>query len=248
MNTKRLTRLLPHAALVSISVLMGAAQPAPTPSGPGTYHATGTVTTVIDGDTFEVTGADGTVETVRVLGIDTPETQDPAEPVQCWGPEATAFAKQKLGGQTVDLFTDPTQDTRDRNDRLLAYVILPDGVNYSVAAAAAGAARAYVYAASSPELLAPEIASAEKEAKQAGRGLWGPPCNGSESPVPTDPASASPPRDVPTPSEPEPDNRPDPRFDTCREAIANGYGPYLRDDPEYGWYDDRDSDGIVCER
>jgi hypothetical protein len=41
----------------------------------------------------------------------------------------------------------------------------------------------------------------------------------------------------------------DPRFGTCREAIAAGYGPYRRGiDPEYAWYRDGDSDGIVCER
>jgi S1-C subfamily serine protease len=41
----------------------------------------------------------------------------------------------------------------------------------------------------------------------------------------------------------------DPRFDTCREAINNGYGPYIAGiDVEYDWYTDRDGDGIVCER
>jgi S1-C subfamily serine protease len=41
----------------------------------------------------------------------------------------------------------------------------------------------------------------------------------------------------------------DPRFGTCKEAIANGYGPYYYEiDEEYNWYFDRDSDGIVCER
>lgn len=40
----------------------------------------------------------------------------------------------------------------------------------------------------------------------------------------------------------------DPRFSTCGEAIAHGYGPYYRNrDTEYGWYTDADSDGVVCE-
>lgn len=40
----------------------------------------------------------------------------------------------------------------------------------------------------------------------------------------------------------------DPRFTTCGEAIAAGYGPYLKGkDPEYSWYIDRDKDGAVCE-
>lgn len=40
----------------------------------------------------------------------------------------------------------------------------------------------------------------------------------------------------------------DPRFDTCTDAIAAGYGPYVRGvDREYVWYEDRDGDGRVCE-
>jgi hypothetical protein len=45
------------------------------------------------------------------------------------------------------------------------------------------------------------------------------------------------------------DSGTDPRFGTCKEAIANGYGPYYDGvDPEYDWYIDRDGDGVVCER
>lgn len=41
----------------------------------------------------------------------------------------------------------------------------------------------------------------------------------------------------------------DPRFDTCKEAIRNGYGPYIDGiHVEYDWYIDRDGDGVVCER
>ena len=40
----------------------------------------------------------------------------------------------------------------------------------------------------------------------------------------------------------------DPRFRTCKEAKANGYGPYYSGfNPEYDWYIDADSDGVVCE-
>ena len=54
----------------------------------------------------------------------------------------------------------------------------------------------------------------------------------------------------PLASNPRPTSTPglDPRFGTCREALANGYGNYVRGvDPEYEWYRDGDSDGIVCE-
>lgn len=39
----------------------------------------------------------------------------------------------------------------------------------------------------------------------------------------------------------------DPRFDYCYNAQDAGYGPYYAGDTEYGWYDDADGDGVVCE-
>lgn len=40
----------------------------------------------------------------------------------------------------------------------------------------------------------------------------------------------------------------DPRFEYCTDAIAHGYGPYVKgQDEEYWWYTDGDSDGTVCE-
>jgi hypothetical protein len=58
------------------------------------------------------------------------------------------------------------------------------------------------------------------------------------APAPTQPAA-------PTPTS----GSTDPRFGTCREANAAGYGPYRAGrDPEYDWYQDRDHDGLVCER
>lgn len=72
----------------------------------------------------------------------------------------------------------------------------------------------------------------------------------SATPTPTPTPTASPtPTTLPEP-EPEPAQQPttDPRFDTCGEAIAVGYGPYIRGvDPEYDWYRDGDKDGDVCE-
>jgi micrococcal nuclease len=40
----------------------------------------------------------------------------------------------------------------------------------------------------------------------------------------------------------------DPQYDTCADAIAAGYGPYMRTDPEFAWYGDGDGDGVVCEQ
>ncbi|WP_433474128.1 excalibur calcium-binding domain-containing protein [Spirillospora sp. CA-142024] len=61
------------------------------------------------------------------------------------------------------------------------------------------------------------------------------------------PTEEQPPTDEPQPSE-EPDSDLDPRFDTCKEANAHDYGPYVKgEDPEYDWYVDRDHDGIDFE-
>jgi hypothetical protein len=57
---------------------------------------------------------------VRLIGIDTPETRHPSEPVQCFGPAASARTARLLpAGQRVRLVTDGTQDVRDRYGRLL---------------------------------------------------------------------------------------------------------------------------------
>ena len=68
--------------------------------------------------------------------------------------------------------------------------------------------------------------------------------------VPAAPAPVATPAPVVTPAPTQPPAQPatDPRFGTCKEAKANGYGPYVRgQDPEYNWYRDGDNDGVVCE-
>ncbi|WP_217707222.1 excalibur calcium-binding domain-containing protein [Nonomuraea rhodomycinica] len=56
--------------------------------------------------------------------------------------------------------------------------------------------------------------------------------------------------DTPTPTPTGgPSSGDDPRFRTCGEANAAGYGPHYRGrDPECSWYQDRDGEGVVCER
>jgi len=45
------------------------------------------------------------------------------------------------------------------------------------------------------------------------------------------------------PAIPAPAAETDPQFDTCKDAKAAGYGPYVQGvDPEYDWYRDRDKD------
>ncbi len=85
-----------------------------------------TVVATIDGDTIDV-GIGGRVERVRILGADTPETKDLRKPVQCFGPEASAYTHARLAGRKVSLETDA--EVRDKYGRLLAYVYV-DGKRY----------------------------------------------------------------------------------------------------------------------
>src|SRR5882724_3000794 len=71
-----------------------------------------TVVHVVDGDTIVVGVRGGRTETVRILGADTPETVDPRKPVQCYGPEASAYSKAHLSGRSVRLEFDV--ERRDR--------------------------------------------------------------------------------------------------------------------------------------
>jgi micrococcal nuclease len=93
------------------------------------YHAkTFTVVNVVDGDTLDIDIADGKYDhtRVRLWGIDTPETKNPQTGVMYFGPEAAEFTKGLVLGKQVTVYLDETR-TRDKYDRLLAYVKLLDG-------------------------------------------------------------------------------------------------------------------------
>ncbi|MBB5639891.1 thermonuclease family protein [Cryobacterium roopkundense] len=83
------------------------------------------VVRVIDGDTVVMT-VKGKATRVRLLNVDTPETKDPGEPVECLGPEASAFLTALLPqGTKVTLKYD--YDRVDRYGRMLAAVFIADG-------------------------------------------------------------------------------------------------------------------------
>lgn len=176
-GVRRLTGVL-AAAVLAAGPLVSAP---PVRAEPAT--ATALVLRVVDGDTVDVVDDVRGRLRIRVLGVDSPETKKPGYTVGCWGPEATAFAASTLTGRRMVLTPDPTQDRTDRYGRTLAYLDTPDGWDYSVEAARAGAARAYVYRGR-PVARAGEIAAAEADARAAGRGLWGPPCFGDTTSVP----------------------------------------------------------------
>ena len=87
------------------------------------------VVRVIDGDTLRV-WISGELCTVRLIGVDTPETVHPTKKVQPGGKEASAFTQAMLNRKTVRLEADTEGDLVDRYDRLLRYVYL-DGVNFN---------------------------------------------------------------------------------------------------------------------
>lgn len=127
------------------------------------------VNQVVDGDTIQVT-LGGKAETVRFIGIDTPETHDPRKPVQCFGEAAAAHSRQLLEGKSVRLEADPTNSNRDKYNRLLRYVYLPDGTLVNASLIADGFAFAYVVF---PYERLDEFVALESEARANNKGLWG---------------------------------------------------------------------------
>ena len=127
-----------------------------------------TVVAVTDGDTIEVVGPDGDHDRVRLLGVDTPETKHPTEPVGCFGPEATAYTTHRLAGRSVRLESDV--ETRDQYGRRLAYVIV-DGERFNDELLRRGYAELLVIDPNHAH--ARTMLRAELEAKRDGRGLWG---------------------------------------------------------------------------
>jgi endonuclease YncB( thermonuclease family) len=131
---------------------------------PGLYA----VTKPVDGDTIQV-DMNGHTETVRFIGIDTPETHKPNTPVQCYGPEAAAYTKSMVEGKQVRLQADPLDTNRDRYGRLLRYIYLPDGSLLQDQLVSQGYAFAYTQF---PFQKKDQMVAEEEAAKQAGKGLW----------------------------------------------------------------------------
>lgn len=123
----------------------------------------------VDGDTIAV-NMNGSVETIRFIGVDTPETHKPDTPVQCYGPEAAAHTKSvisKFG--KVRLQADPLDTNRDVYGRLLRYVYLPDGTLLDQEIIKDGYGFAYL---DFPFSKKTDFAAAEQSAQKAKAGLW----------------------------------------------------------------------------
>lgn len=130
----------------------------------GTYR----VTKFNDGDTITI-DMDGREEKIRFIGVDTPETEDPRKPIQCFGKAASRYTKELIGNNPVRLEADILNSNRDRYNRLLRYVYLPDGTLVNARIISDGYGFAYT---SFPFERLDEFRKLQTQARQNNRGLW----------------------------------------------------------------------------
>lgn len=160
----------------AVSVTETKTQPVTKPVQTSPQYTYYSVTDVVDGDTIKI-NKDGQEITLRLIGMDTPETVDPRKPVQCFGKEASNKTKELLSGKKVRIETDPTQGELDKYGRTLAYVYRDDGLFYNKYMIEQGYAHEYTY--NTPYKYQVEFKSAQKSAQTAQIGLWSPDtCNG----------------------------------------------------------------------
>jgi micrococcal nuclease len=163
------------------------------------------VTRVVDGDTIEVSPQVEGTEDVRLIGIDTPETDAP------YGSEATEFTTERLEGQDVTLEFD--EERVDPYDRALAYVWLGDEL-FSETLVREGYARVDTFP---PNVKYEErFIEAERPARAESLGIWG--LTASEEITAAEPTTSTP-TSTPTPelttSQPAPTTSPQPAAQTA---------------------------------
>jgi micrococcal nuclease len=140
------------------------------PVGATGLQANATGEYVVDGDTVDMI-INGVEERVRLIGIDTPETKKDNTPVECFGPEATAFTQSLLPEGTA-VYLERDVEARDIYGRLLGYAYLADsGVFVNLEIVRQGYAQ--------PLTIPPNVAhstefvEAAREAERTNVGLWG---------------------------------------------------------------------------
>lgn len=133
------------------------------------------VSRIVDGDTVKVF-IEGEEETIRVIGINTPETVDPRKSVECFGQEASNALKEMLDtGEIVRLTADATQDDRDKYGRLLRYITDDGGQDVGLGLISQGYAYEYTYDV--PYERQDAYKEAENAAQAGELGLWGDVCS-----------------------------------------------------------------------
>ena len=152
-------------------------EPLQTPPPQATQSEQAKIIDVVDGDTVKAKTANGTY-TVRLIGVDTPETKDPRKRVQCYGQQASSYTESVLSNANVTLQPDPTQQNYDKYNRLLRYIFLADGTLFNQQLIANGYAYEYTYQNNAHKYQA-EFRQAMQQAQQQQKGLWSPQtCNG----------------------------------------------------------------------
>lgn len=135
-----------------------------------------TVTKVVDGDTVVLNNG----ERVRLIGVDTPECRrgrklhadaerlgQDAETIIALGKRSSKFTREMVMSKGVRLVYD--RQKRDRYGRTLAYLFLMDGTFVNEEIIRQGYGVAYTRF---PFRYRSRFLAAEKEARDAGRGLW----------------------------------------------------------------------------
>lgn len=169
--------LMLFVVLVGIAVLLSnsslgqnkVVQPPSTKSQTPILKVTAKVLRVVDGDTIEVE-LNNKKETVRLIGIDAPESVDPEKTTQCFGKEASVKAKEILDGKIITLESDPTQENRDKYGRLLRYVFL-DSLNFNKFMISEGYAYEYTHLNNSYKYM-DEFKNVQKQAREKKKGFW----------------------------------------------------------------------------
>ena len=127
------------------------------------------VASVIDGDTITAT-IDGKQMSIRLIGIDTPESSTSTRPEECGGEEASQFLRSTLPQGTPILLT-RDQELLDPYDRLLAYVFRKsDGLFVNLAIAKYGMASELSFPPNTSH--ATHIRKAVTAARTSGTGVW----------------------------------------------------------------------------
>jgi len=129
------------------------------------------VSKIYDGDTI-VVGRGWRRTTIRLIGVDTPETVHPDKPVQFYGPEASDFTKRSLFGKWIRLeFESPNRPggSIDHYGRTLAYVVIEDKNNFNLELIKQGYAKTYTRF---PFRYQREFKAAERSARAQGLGMW----------------------------------------------------------------------------
>ncbi len=126
----------------------------------------------VDGDTVHVAipnPSEGIqpYEKIRMIGVDTPETVHPNKQVEYFGKEASNFTKNMILNRIIYLAFD--WNLRDKYNRLLAYIYLPDGSCHNADIIRDGYGHAYTWF---PFQFLEEFRALERYASENRRGSW----------------------------------------------------------------------------